>query len=200
MFKRVAKLFESVVYAGLKPDQKRAEGKLQSRTGWLDRYLDGGKPQDPLYLSNQTTWQKCRRPLLIMLPLVLIAAIVALSSAKLIHKKTAPQAEPTPAEVAARSLTFKDLKLDTRSDVQILEAAIRVQKGSRILIGKAQNNTDRVLALVDIVFEITDTLGSQLGRHHVILHDLAPRSTTAFESPVKPQDAAEVVVVEIQTK
>jgi hypothetical protein len=176
MRKRLARMLSSIVYAGLKG------------------------PTDPLYLSNQTVWQKTRWALLAATPVVLVGVVFALSSFNLIRKKTVWQAEPTPAEVASRSLNFKDLKLDAKREVEVLEATLDANEKPPVVRGRIRNLTGRTLDTVDILLDLTDANASQVGAHHVILRDVGPKAVVPFESTVKPLNAAVAVVSGVQTE
>jgi len=104
MAKRFRNIFESIVYAGMKPNARPAQGAPVSKPGLLARFLSGPSTSDPLYLTNQTFGQKARRLLLIVAPLVLVVAVAVAAIAILSPKTSKAVKELSPAEVAARTL------------------------------------------------------------------------------------------------
>ena len=203
MVKRLRQLFESVIYAGLKPAGARSQPRqlrfLGPLRGPVERFLAGGaRPVDPLYLTNRSLGQKVARTALISLPVVLVIGGVILVLAMRKPANLKPPEEPTAAELARRILPnlTKDLKVSSNTEVQVVEAAVR--RGSApSLSGTVRNNTGRLIRSADLVFDLTDGTGSQVGGVGTTVHDLAPGSTQRFEFPIKQQDAVLAIVREV---
>jgi len=202
MFKRLRQLFESVVFAGLKPAGARSQPRqlrfLGPLRGPVERFLAGGaRPVDPLYLTNRSLGQKVARGALIALPVVLVIGGVVFVLAMRKPANLSPPAEPTPAELARRILPnlTKDLKVSSNTDVQVVEAAVH-QGSEPSLTGIVRNNTDRLIRSADLVFDLTDGTGSQVGGVGTTVHDLAPGSTQRFEFPIKQHNAVLAIVRE----
>jgi hypothetical protein len=163
--------------------------------GPLDRFLSGGRSSDPLYLSNQTFWQKSVRVLLVVFPLVVVTILVALSSFQLIKKRTVPVEEVSPAEVAARSLpNFAEAIVASAPVVSVLDAELKTVNDERILTGRIVNNTDRRFAEVQVVFNTTNSSGSQLAPEEAKFTDLGPRGQVPFVIRVKSPEAVFAIV------
>jgi hypothetical protein len=176
-----------------------ANGLWQRLAGSFDRFLSGTKPQDPLYLSNQTTGQKLQRAALIAAPILVIGGVVAVALSNVVPVQTRRQAEPTTAEVAAKILPnlSKDLKVHTNQDLQVVEAVIRPGSPS-LLTGSAKNNTDHTIRSAELVFDVTDGRGSQLGAVAGKVRNIPPRSAASFEIPVRQRNAAFAIVRDTQ--
>jgi hypothetical protein len=169
--------------------------------GPVDRFLSGGKSSDPLYLSNQTLWQKSRRVILMMFPLAAVTVVIALSSFNLIKKKSAPANEIAASEVAALSLPdFSKATTTANPDVSVLAAEVTSSSTGPVLSGSIRNNTDRRFAVVEVDVDTTDNRGSQLGMEKVVLESLGPQSTLPFRLELRSRDAAFVVVKKVRTR
>lgn len=174
MFQRLQKIFESIVYAGMRP---------------------GSRPVDPLYLSNRSLWQRARVAIFVTVPVLAICGFVLWAIFK--PAETKQQAEPTREELAKRILPnlAKDIKIDTNRDVVVVNAV--VDKNPVGISGTVANNTDHVVKSAELTFDLTNGNGSQIGAVSTVVKDLPPKSQTNFRFPVKQQDAAFVLVREI---
>ena len=90
----------------------------------------------------------------------------------------------------------KDLKPAPPADVQVLE--VRVD-GSR-LVGVVKNTTAREIAVAELVIDLTDSAGSQVGAVTATVEKLPPSSTKEFQIPIKQQDAAIALVREVKSR
>jgi hypothetical protein len=68
------------------------------------------------------------------------------------------------------------------------------------LVGTVKNNTDRLIRTTEIVLNLTDATGSQLGAVSARVDNLAPNATANFQIPIVQTDAAFALVREIQTQ
>ena len=109
-----------------------------------------------------------------------------------------PIKEPPPGQVTAKLLpnVEKDLKPTPPADVQVLE--VRVD-GSR-LVGVVKNTTAREIAVAELVIDLTDSAGSQVGAVTATVEKLPPSSTKEFQIPIKQQDAAIALVREVKSR
>lgn len=202
--KRIREFFESIVFAGMKPG---AQAVPKRNLQWLgplrdpiERLLSGGPaPTDPLYLSNRTPAQKLKSWSLIAIPCLVLAVGVGVTLSNFLDPpETRPVKEPPPGEVTAKlfpSVT-KNLKLAPPSDVQVIE--VRVD-GSR-LVGVVKNTTAREIAVAELIIDLTDSDGSQVGAVTGTVERLAPSSTKEFQIPIKQQDAAIALVREVKSR
>jgi hypothetical protein len=183
MLKRVRQFLESIVFAGMKPGAK------------------GAKPLDPLYLSKRTVAQRIKSTLPILLPVVLVAAIVAVALSRRSVSQSKPQSELTVAEIAAKILPDfpKDIHVESNRDVQVVEARLTPAPNAKVT-GSVRNNTERRIRRARLVFDLTDANGSQVGAVSTIVENLAPKSTTNFEFAIQHAGAALVLVREVSSE
>jgi len=204
MAKNLRQVVESIVFAGMKPSSSpaapapRKAGRLRA---WFDRLLAGGAaPSDPLYLSRRTPGQRIRRAAVIAVPCLIAAVPIALALTNYFQKKTViPKLDLSPAEVAAKMLPNMDnVKLDTNRDVDILEIHIDRSKGVA-LMGRIRNNTNHPIPTGEIIFDLTDSTGSQLGGVIQRIENLPPQVQQTFRLPIEQETASFVLVREVHT-
>jgi hypothetical protein len=201
--KRIREFFESIVFAGMKPGTQAVPKRNLQWLGPLrdpiERLISGPAPADPLYLSNRTLAQKLKSWSLIAVPCLVLAAGVGVTLSNFLDPSEAkPIMEPPPGEVTAKlfpSVT-KNLKLAPPSDVQVIE--VRVD-GSR-LVGVVKNTTTRQIAVAELIIDLTDAAGSQVGAVTGTVEKLPPSSTKDFQIPIKQQDAAIALVREVRSR
>jgi hypothetical protein len=203
--KRLRAFFESIVFADLKPGAVR-QGQTQGKNwlgplrGPIDRFLSGGASKDPLYLTNRSLGQKVQAWAVVAVPCLLIIGVVALALSKDYFAPPdgpAPK-EMTPAEVSSKLLPniAKDIQIDTNRDVEVVEVHVE-HTAELTLTGSVRNNSARNLAAVDVVFNLTDKTGSQLGAVNTHIENLAPKSVKAFQIPISQPNAAFALVREV---
>lgn len=204
MGRRIRQFIDSIVFAGLKPGGFRGHSEglrwLGPLRGPVERFISGGRaPSDPFYLSNRTFGQKVRLGILIAAPCLLVAAFFGLALVQYFGKSTPPPApELTPAEVALRTLpnVDKDIHLDVNIEVEVVE--VHVDHASLRLVGTLKNNTNRAVG-AEVVFDLTDAAGSQVGAVVGRVERIAPEGKANFQFPIKQQDAAFALVREVHT-
>jgi hypothetical protein len=201
--KRVRAFFESIVFAGLRPGGQKAPG---AQFGWLgplrgpfERLLSGRAPSDPLYLTNRTAGQKMRSGLLIGIPCLILVACIALALSNLLDPPAVkPAKELTASEVAAKLLpnVAKDIKLSTNPDIQVLEVSVRQEGGPRV-VGAVHNTTSHDIAAVDLVVDLTDSAGSQVGGVSATIDRVPANGNKNFQIAIKQRDASFALVREV---
>ena len=202
--KRIREFLESIVFAGLKPGGQTAPKpqlmQLGPLRGPIERLLSGGPtPTDPLYLTNRTLAQKIKSWSLVAIPCVVLAVGVGVTLSNVLDPPTAkPLKEPRAAEITAKLLPTmdKDIKLAPPADVQVLELKV---DGSR-LVGVVKNNTTREIAVVELVIDLTNTTGSQIGAVKGIVEKLPPSGRKNFQIPTKHSDAALALIREVTSR
>jgi hypothetical protein len=206
MLKRFRRFIDSVVFAGLKPDAPREQAKRLRRIGplrgLLERVLLRPAPSDPLYLSNRTFDQKVKVALMIAAPCLIVVGVTALGLSHFFQAKgPGPAAEISGAELAKKLLPNMDttVKVEVNKDVQLLDAHFEREGGMKV-VGTVKNNTDRLIRTTEIVLNLTDATGSQLGAVSARVDNLAPNATANFQIPIVQTDAAFALVREIQTQ
>jgi hypothetical protein len=158
-------------------------------SGPVEHLLSGGaRPSDPLYLSNRTLTQKLKSWSLIAIPCLLILGVAFTVNRSL--NPPAPKADKplTAAEITAKMLPNldTDIKHQPSSDVQVLE--VRVE-GSR-LVGVVKNTTAREIAATELVIDLTDAAGSQLGAVNGIVEKIPGSGTKNFQIAIRQRGAA----------
>jgi hypothetical protein len=209
MFRRLRGVIESIVFAGMKPGGPAVQTQ---RLRWLgpfrqpvERLLSGGSaPLDPLYLTNRTFVQKARVPLLVGVPCFVAAGLIALGlNSYFVKKAPTPKYDLSLAEraaAAAKMLPDIDhIKVDTNRDVDVMEVHID-STGGTALLGTVKNNTAHEIRAADIVFDLTDSKGSQLGGVSQRLENLAPQTRVNFRLPIEQNNAKFALVREVRTR
>jgi hypothetical protein len=206
--KRIRAFLESIVFAGLKPDVRQPQQEprfkwLGPLGGPLDRLLAGGPaPTDPLYLTNRTLGQKLQSWSFVAVPcLVLLAGTGYVLSNLMDPPDVKPAKELTASEVAAKMLpeVGKNLDLPTNRDVEVVEVKVQNSDGAK-LVGTLRNITDHEVASVEIIVDLTDLAGSQLGAVNATVEKIQPRGTKTFQLPIKQTGASLALVREINSR
>lgn len=200
--KRIREFFESILFAGMKPGTpvapKKPNAWLGPLRGPIDRLISGPAPTDPLYLSNRSTSQKARFIALVGIPSLILLVGIGVALYFLDPPDPKPQKELTAAEITAKLLPDmqKDIKLPPPSDVQVLEAKV----DGVHLSGVVQNTTKHEIAVANLIIDLTNTAGSQVGGVNCTVEKIPALGRKAFQVPVKQHDAAFALVREITTK
>jgi hypothetical protein len=199
---RIREFLESIVFAGMKPGGQTAPKRqltwLGPLRGPVERLLSGGPaPSDPLYLTNRTPAQRLKFWSLILIPCVVVLGIGYKLSRSLNPPAPPPAKELTAAEITAKLLPnmAKDIQLAPATDVQVLE--IRVE-GAR-LVGVVKNTTTSEIAVAELVIDLTDGVGSQVGAVNGIVEKIPPSGTKDFQFPIKQRNAAFALVREVKS-
>lgn len=173
----------------------------------IERFVSGNASHGPLYVSNRTLGQKVRFGFLIGAPLVAIAVFIGLAMNN--YFSPAPASEqpvrvkqPT-GEITGKVLpnVEKDLAVssDYSRDIEVLEASVS-RAGERTLSGKVRNTTDHIVQAAELVFDVTDSEGSQLGGVAVRLDNIAAGATVPFKINLPQQDARSALVREVHSR
>jgi hypothetical protein len=201
--KRLRALFESIVFADMKPgartEQTQGRKSFAPVASWWERVLSGGAQKDPLYLTNRSTGQKIKAWSVIAVPCLLIIGFVAITLSRdyFDPPEVTPQKEMTAEEVSRKLLPnmAKDIQIETNHDVEVSEA--HVETASMKLTGRLKNNSTKRFAAVDVVFNLTDSTGSQVGAVNGHVENLDPKAVKAFEFPIQQRNAAFALVREL---
>lgn len=204
MIRRIREVIESIVFAGMQPGGPAIQSQRMRWLGPLrkpiERLLSGGPaPSDPLYLTNRTLWQKMKFGLVLGVPCLIVVSALVLNN---YFVKKAPDAKPslTPAEIASRMLPNLDrVQVETNRDVDVMEVHIDRNKGTAVT-GTIMNNTSHQIHNTEIVFDLTDATGSQLGGVVQRIENLPPKLRQSFRLPVAQTAASFALVREIKTR
>ena len=206
MARGIRELIESIIFAGMRPGAPVAHPHpmrwLRPLRRPIERFLSGGAaPSDPLYLSRRTAGQRIRFALLIGTPGVIVAGLMALALSNHFVKKTVmPRLDLPPAEVTAKMLPNMDrVKFDTNRDMDVMEVRVDRTKGT-LVMGTVMNNTAHQLHSAEIVFDLTDRAGSQLGGVSQKIENLPPQIRKALRLPIEQRTASFVLVREVKTR
>jgi hypothetical protein len=201
--KRIREFLESIVFVGLKPGSQAAP---KSELWWLgplrgpvERILSGSAPSDPLYLSNRTSSQKLKSWTLIGIPCLILALGIGVTLSDLLDPPDSkPIKEPSASEIAAKLLPHieREFKATPESDVQVVEVKV---EGSRV-VGVVRNSSPREIALAELVIDLTDSSGSQVGAVNAIIEKIPASGDKAFQIPIKQPNAAFSLVREIKAR
>ena len=117
-----------------------------------------------------------------------------------VAKKTpVARPEPTPAEIAAKMLpNMAEVKVETNRDLDIVEVHVDRSQGVAV-VGTVLNNTTHAISTAEIVFDLTDSVGSQLGGVSQKLENLRPQIRQSFRMPIEQQEARFALVREVRT-
>ena len=202
MIDRIRRFVESVVFAGLNPAsgprQSKGAGRLAPFRERVDRFISGGRPRDPLYLTNRTWSQKLRLAAVVATPCLVVAVIGGLFLNGVFRPKTAPPKELTAADLIAKVLPgVGDTKLDSNADAEVAEVTVD-RRGAGRVVGVLKNKTDHVIS-VDLVLYFVNGNGSRVGSDVKRVENAPARSSFPFDFPLRWADAAHVLVKEIRT-
>jgi hypothetical protein len=204
MANRIRSIIESLVFAGLKPAGGVPAGpRPPRRLAWLrdkiERFLSGGRADDPLYLSNRTWKQKLRLWLVVGTPLVLLVGAATLFFTNVFTPQTPPPPkEPTNAEKLARLLPDlqNTVHIDALEGIGVDELRV-LRDGPPKVTGLVTNKTDAAMS-VDIDLELADRSGSRLGSVTQMVKNVPPHSSARFEFAAADPTAMYAIVKKIR--
>lgn len=177
MRNRIRKLFESIVYAGMKSGL------------------------DPLYLSNRTFAQKAGRLLLLVLPVIAIVAGAVVAVRALSPKRADAPRQLTTEELRARILPDfnKEIKLESNEDLEVTEVHFE-HAGGNLIAGTLKNKSTRQIAQAEVIFDVADRFQSDLGGVTIIETNLPPAATRNFRKSIEQTKAVYALVREVTAK
>ncbi len=203
MLKRLRRLVESIVFAGMEPS---GSARNQKRFRWLgplteplERFLAGGPaPDDPLYLTNRSWKQRLKLGLGIGLPCVLLLGALAVATSNLYTPKTGPPRDPTAAEIAANLLPGIEKTVSTvPKDAEITNVRVVKDGDKAHIIGVVHSNADRIIS-VEFVLDLTDIAGSRIGAVAQRVEHMAPKASEHFDIAAPEGSAAFALVREVR--
>ncbi len=201
--KRIREFLESIVFAGMKPGGQTAPKRqltgLGPLRGPVERLLSGGPaPSDPLYLTNRTPAQKLKSWSLIAIPCVVLALGIVILSRSLQPPEPKLVKPLTAAEITAKLLPNldQDIQLPPATDVQVIEIKV---EGSR-LVGVVKNTTRREIAVTELVIDLTNAAGSQVGAVNAIVEKIPPSGTKDFQIAIQQRDAAFALIRNVTSR
>jgi hypothetical protein len=165
----------------------------------FERFLSGRAPSDPLYLSNRTWKQKLVLASLIGVPLLILAALVAIGSTDVFRLNKAdpyyhPIAEAPPN--AAAPQPAPDPKL-LAGDLEVVNIRILKDVVPPVVTGIVRNNTSRDVGSAEITYYLADEQGSLMGSESTSVQKIGPHASVAFRAPLKMEKAEYVLVRDV---
>ena len=175
--------------------------RLDATLRKVECFVSGAEPTDPLYVSNRTAGQKIRLFLLIGTPLVVVVGFMTLAltnSFDSAHSAAPAKTAREPGTVTGKLLPdlAKTYRSSSDHDCDISEARVENQT----LLGTLRNNSDHTVHVADVVFDITDQDGSQLGAVAIRVENIAPRATADFKQALEQKGARTALVRELHTR
>jgi hypothetical protein len=178
----------------------------------LESFFTGKRAaSDPLYLTNRTVGQKVRTGVLIGVPIASLGVLVYLalnqqfdrpvSLEKAAAIEAAAKAKQPTGEVTAKVLANieKTYTSENSKDVDVVEASVH-RAGEPTLVGKLRNNTENLVRVADLVFDVTDQEGSQLGGVAVRVENIPAKGIANFRQALPQRDARTVLVREVHSR
>jgi hypothetical protein len=177
----------------------------------FERFVGGSAVNDPLYLTNRTIGHKIRLGVLIGTPVLALGVLMYMAldsqfdrpalrerAAAIESKKNNTQ--PT-GEITSKVLPNleKSIISEQSKDVDVVEAAVS-HAGEPTLSGKVRNNTENMVRVADVVFDITDQGGSQVGGVSVRVENIKPKSVATFRVSLPQKDARAALVREVHSR
>ena len=132
---------------------------------------------------------KVRSWMLIGIPLLVLIAAIGATLALLEPPEVKPEKQLTAKEVASKLLPNmdKEIKLASNPDIQVVEVSVH-QEGSPRLVGIIHNSSAREVAEVQLVLDLTDTMGSQVGGVNGTVSNVPANGNKSFTIPIKQKD------------
>jgi hypothetical protein len=197
------KLWESVIYMGMKPGSTPSQTRIARFFGPLrgpvERFLAGGMaPSDPLYLTNRTFGQKLRTGVVVAIPCLIVIALVTVGVGSYIKVREKPVRELTALELRDKILPdlAKTVHVTTNHDLEVTEA--HVESGQTATVwGKVRNNTDHSIDNAEVVFDLTTRAGARLGAVAAKIPHVEAKSEAPFRVSVEQDTAAFALVREV---
>jgi hypothetical protein len=175
----------------------------------LEGFFSGSASNDPLYLTNRTIGQKVRVAILIGVPVAALGALIFLAldsrfdRPASIERAAALEAKGRKVvdEGAAKVLPNieKNYLSEQSKDVDVVEAAVTRGDGL-YLAGKLRNNTENLVRVADVVFDITDEEGSQVGGIAVRVENIEAKGTGTFRVALPQKTARSALVREVHSR
>jgi hypothetical protein len=176
----------------------------------FERFVSGDSVSDPLYLTNRTFGQKFRTVVLIGTPILAIVFLVYLAFEKQFDRPlalkrdeaaaTAKPKEPT-GEITAKVLPDidKSYSSEQSKDVEVLEVFVS-RAAEPVLSGRLRNNSDKAVRVADIVFDVTNSEGSQVGGVSVRVENIPARQIASFRMMLPQRDARGAIVRDLHSR
>jgi hypothetical protein len=204
MGKRFRDWIERILYVGMQPGQPAVRPE---RFKWLgplkdpvERFLSGGQSNDPLYLTNRTPKQKMILAGGIAVPFLIVGVMIYLSASGYFSPSAPKVTNLTPAEIAQKMLPNLDaVHIQNASDLVVVE--VHFNRGADPYVaGTLKNGTSHTIHSGEVVFDIANEKGSNVGRITASVENLAPQATSTFRYPLRDREGSFAIVREVTTR
>lgn len=171
------------------PPREEAAGRqwLNPLRSWINRRLNAPAAADPLYLSNRTLGQRIKLWALVGVPCLALAMLVWFG---LTGRRSSG---PEPGASAAATGPLSSIR-----DLEILDARV-VHGATTSVEGSIRNNTAHPIPSAEVVFDLTDANGSQVGGVKARVDHLEPRARIRFKVQIPQSKAVFALVRELHT-
>jgi hypothetical protein len=175
----------------------------------FERFVAGSAVNDPLYLTNRTVGQKLRVAILIGVPVIALGTFIFMAMDSQFDRPASieraadleAKSKQVVGEAAAKVLPNLDKSYlsEQSKDIDVMEAAVN-RSPEPTLVGRLRNNTDNLIRVADVVFDITDQEGSQVGGISVRVENIAAKGTSAFRVVLPQKTARSALVRELHSR
>lgn len=178
----------------------------------IERFVAGKAVNDPLYVTNRSVGQRVRMLILVGTPVLAVGVLIYLALTQAFDRpivlernaaKVEADSRPNQAtgELTAQVLPNleKTYSSEQSREVEVIEAVVG-PPSDHMLSGKVRNNSDQVVRTADLVFDVTDEEGSQLGGVSVKVENIPARGMAAFRVALQQRDAKTALVREVRSR
>ena len=178
---------------------------MQPEKSWLDhlrrrfeRFLSGRAPTDPLYLTNRTWKQKLRLAALVGVPVLILGALVIVTSTNGLHFGNVNPYEHTLAEAPLPAPKHTpDPKLSP-ADLEVVDIRIAKDIDPPVVTGVVRNNTSRKIDSAEVTYYLADNNGSVIATQTTSVPDVGPHDSVSFKAPLKVAKAGYVLMRDVR--
>jgi len=172
---------------------------------WLDnvrrrfeRFLTGRAPSDPLYLTNRKWPQKLRLAALVAVPVLVLGALVIVTSTNGLHFNKVNVYEHSLAEASPPAAKrAPDPKLAPTA-LEVVNIRIAKDADPPVVMGLLRNNTNQKVNSADVTFYLADNGGSVIGTQTATVQNVGPHDSVNFKAPLTITGAGYVLVRDVR--
>ncbi|MCL5743350.1 MAG: FxLYD domain-containing protein [Acidobacteria bacterium] len=221
----IRRFFESLIYAGLKPDAPahQAPGRMSSLRARLEQLVFRGlTPETPGQNAASAGGQSAFRARLERLifrglkpdagpmqPMSrkkkIVIAVAGVAGCALVYglvvalmNRRAPSDEVTLADPAPLNFLPPDLKIEKNKDLEVVEIEFQRKTLPHQITGTLKNRTNKRFSAAEISFNLTDDSGSHIGAVSTTIQNVEPMVSLRFQIPVTQQNATVAIVRDLR--
>ena len=165
----------------------------------MEIFISGRANSDPLYLTNRTWQQKVKIASLIVAPVLLLTALVAIGATNPFgfHKVEADQRPPAEVPPPAAPQRASSDPVSASTDLEVVNIRIARDVHPPEVTGTVRNRTDRKVDSAEVSYYLADAAGSMLGTDTTAVANVEPRGSVTFRMPLKIAKAEYVFVRDV---